>query len=156
MNVILFFYGRHVPHIIMVMNIRTSEHILLVFILRDSYLALCPCTKTVMLLSCFLNIVYLPRVKLSIINRFRLSDNRYILLGPILVDEQSDLGSFVGLSCLASTCSSFSCVVDISQPTFSLGPLLARRRNAISMAFRLRADSYPLLDAYWVCLTCMY
>ena len=129
-------------------SVDTSEYILLVLILSVSYLELCLYKQAVLRVLSFLNIVYLPTVKLSMINRFRLIDNRYIFLGPIPVDEQSDLGSFVALSCHARTCSSFSCAVDVSKPTFSLGPLSARRRNAISMAFRLRADSYPLLDAY--------
>ena len=39
--------------------------------------------------------------------------------------------------------------VNVSQPASNLPPLLARQRNAIRMAFRWRADSSPILRAYW-------
>ena len=36
----------------------------------------------------------------------------------------------------------------ITQPTYNLGPISARQRNVISMAFRRRAESGPLLFVY--------
>ena len=36
-----------------------------------------------------------------------------------------------------------------SQPAFNLGPLLAGQRNAIQIALHWRADSGPILRAYW-------
>ena len=36
-----------------------------------------------------------------------------------------------------------------SQPASNFGPLTARQRNAIPMAFRWRADSGPNVHAYW-------
>ena len=36
------------------------------------------------------------------------------------------------------------------QPASNLGPLSARQRNVLRMAFRWRADSGPILCAYWV------
>ena len=36
----------------------------------------------------------------------------------------------------------------MAQPEYSVGPSSVRQRNAISMAFRWRADVGPLLDAY--------
>ena len=36
------------------------------------------------------------------------------------------------------------------QPASNLGPLSARQRTAIRMAVRWRADSGPILRAYWV------
>ena len=36
-----------------------------------------------------------------------------------------------------------------TQSASNLGPLSVRQRNAIWMAFRWRADSGPLLHAYW-------
>ena len=38
-----------------------------------------------------------------------------------------------------------------TQPASNLGPLSARQRNAIRMAFRWRADGGPILHAYWAC-----
>ena len=37
-----------------------------------------------------------------------------------------------------------------TKPASNLGPLSARQRNAIRMAFRWRADSGSILRAYWV------
>ena len=36
----------------------------------------------------------------------------------------------------------------LAQPAHNIGPLSARQRNAIQMAFRLRADGGPLLDVF--------
>ena len=38
-----------------------------------------------------------------------------------------------------------------TQPAYNLGPLSARQRNAIQMAFRWRSDSGPILRAYCTC-----
>ena len=37
-----------------------------------------------------------------------------------------------------------------TQPASHLGPLSARQRNAIRMAFRWRADGCPILRVCWV------
>ena len=39
--------------------------------------------------------------------------------------------------------------IQVTQPAYNVGPQSARQRNAIQMAFRLRADGGPLSVAYW-------
>ena len=51
---------------------------------------------------------------------------------------------------LAGNCKGIGNPVKPSQTACSVELTLAHQRNAIQMAFRLRADSGPLFDVYWV------